>query len=62
MQEGFQAWQDTPQETGRDLGIVEQLVQAEAKASFHEGLLSTGSFCREELYANDLRLIRLKTQ
>src|SRR5262249_26935186 len=30
LQEGFQAGQDAPQQAGRDLGIVQQFLQAEA--------------------------------
>jgi hypothetical protein len=33
LEEGFQTGQDAPQQTGRDLRIVEQFVQAEAKGS-----------------------------
>ena len=35
LQEGFQAGQDSPQQAGWDLGIVQQFLQAEAIASLH---------------------------
>src|SRR2546423_14832924 len=35
LQEGFQAWQHAPQQAGRDFGIFQQFVQADAEPSFH---------------------------
>jgi hypothetical protein len=56
-QEGFESAEGPPHEAGRDLGVFQQLVQADAKPSLHGFLLSAGSPRREKLYANDLRPI-----
>jgi hypothetical protein len=35
LEEGFAAWQDATQQTGRDLGIVQRLVQPDTESSLH---------------------------